>query len=388
MARTPWRLVLLAILVIVASTQPVFLLGAAFLSIGPEFGFGTTGLGALTAVFFLAASLASAPLGRVVQRIGWKQAIRMNATVSGAILVLIAVAAHSVVVLSALIVVGGFVYGLANPAANLALAEHVDPRRRAMIFGLKHAGIPASTLLAGLAIPAVVLHYGWRTAYALASLTSLLVWVLTFLRTPVPAGSGEEDARRRIAPMTTRLLIGLALGASLATWSAIALSTYLVAAAADRGFTEAAAGWLLFAGSAASIAGRVAAGGLTDRIQGRGFGAMTVLTAAGVIVFLTFGLVSGFAFVVLVLIAFTTGWGWPGLMTFTVVNANAGSAAQSSGITQAGIFFGAGAGPIVLGIVAEHLGFNAIWILVAATLAMASAAITTVGYLATRADPV
>jgi predicted MFS family arabinose efflux permease len=378
-ARVPWRLVALAISVVVVSTQPVFLLGAAYLRIGPELDFGTTGLGVLTAAFFLSASVASAPLGRVVQRVGWRQAVRVNATGSGVILVLIATTAHSLTVFATLIVAGGLVYGLANPAANLALAEHVDPSRRAMTFGLKHAGIPASTLLAGLAIPAIVLHFGWRVAYLLVTVLGALVWLLTLGDFTAPEIREEDNSRRRVEPMPTRLLIRLALAASLATWGAIALSTYLVATAVDRGFTEAAAGWLLFGGSAASIAARVTVGYFTDRTEGRGFGAMTVLTAIGVVVFLVFGAVAGAAFVILVPVAFATGWGWPGLMTFTVVNANTGSAAQSSGITQAGIFFGAGAGPIVLGIVADRWGFTAIWMVVAGTLAMASLAIATVG---------
>ncbi|MGA9597490.1 MAG: MFS transporter, partial [Acidimicrobiia bacterium] len=247
-------------------------------------------------------------------------------------------------------------------------------------------GIPASTLLAGLAIPVVILHTGWRSAYVFAALFGVVVWLLAageFTPGDVP----PADTRRRVEPMTTRLLVGLAIGASMATWGAIALSTYLVAAAVDRGFTEAAAGWLLFAGSAASIAGRVAVGYVTDRRNGRGFGAMTALTAVGVIVFWVFGTVTGVAFSALVLAAFATGWGWPGLMTFTVVNANTGSAARSSGITQAGIFFGAGAGPVVIGVVAERWGFDAIWILVGAALAVASVAIAAVGRVATRSDP-
>jgi MFS family permease len=185
--------------------------------------------------------------------------------------------------------------------------------------------------------------------------------------------------------MGTRLLIALALGASMATWGAIALSTYLVAAAVDRGLTEAAAGWLLFAGSTASIASRVGAGYLTDRVGGRGFAAMAMLTSVGVVVFLMFGVATGMVFAVLVLIAFATGWGWPGLMTYTVVNANAGTAARSSGITQAGIFLGAGAGPIVLGLAADRFGFDVIWILAAFTLALATVAFLTVGRFATRA---
>ncbi len=386
-SRTPWRLVGLAILIVVVSTQPVFLLGAAFLDIGPEFGFGTTGLGVITAAFFLSASLASAPLGRVVQRIGWRRAVRINATVSGLILILIATMARNIGVFSAMVIVAGLVYGLANPAANQALADHVDPRRRALMFGLKHAGIPASTLVAGLAIPAVIVSAGWRYAYGIAALLAALVWVLSVGDTRVAASTGEPDPRRRIEPMDTRLLIGLAVGAALATWGAIALSTYLVAAAVDRGLSEVQAGWLLFGGSAASIGGRVVAGHLTDRMGGLGFGAISGLTAVGVVIFVLLGTTSGGVFAFLVLIAFATGWGWPGLMTYTVVNANAASAATSSGITQAGIFFGAGVGPVVLGVVADRVGFDAIWLLVAATLAVASASVAAVGRIAVRRHP-
>jgi cyanate permease len=83
--------------------------------------------------------------------------------------------------------------------------------------------------------------------------------------------------------------------------------------------------------------------------------------------------------VVLVVAAFATGWGWPGLMTFTVVNANVATAAASSGITQAGIFLGAGAGPVVLGWTIDQAGFGASWLLVAAALAVAAVIVGGVG---------
>jgi cyanate permease len=105
-------------------------------------------------------------------------------------------------------------------------------------------------------------------------------------------------------------------------------------------------------------------------------------------VFLLLGFASGTGFVVLVLAAFATGWGWPGLMTFTVVNANTGTAATSSGITQAGIFFGAGAGPIVLGVIVDRWGFKVIWLVVAVALAVASIVVATVGHVATRDDSI
>jgi hypothetical protein len=66
-------------------------------------------------------------------------------------------------------------------------------------------------------------------------------------------------------------------------------------------------------------------------------------------------------------------------MTFTVVNANVVTAAASSGITQAGIFLGAGAGPVVLGLTIERAGFGASWLLVAAALGVAAAIVGGIG---------
>ncbi len=383
--RPPWRLLALTVLIVTLSTQPVFLLGAGFLQIGDDLGFGPAGLGALTALFFLTASASSAPLGRLVQRVGWRAAIRFNAVVSGVLLVAIAVAARHVVTLALLLVAGGVVYGLANPAANQVLADHVDPRRRALFFGLKHAGIPSSTLLAGLAVPLVIVGAGWRVAYGLAALLALAVLALAAGQPARPdRRPPPEDPRRRVARLSTARLVLLSGAAALATWAAVALSTYLVAAAVDGGFSESAAGLLLFAGSAASIAGRIAAGAVTDRMGGRGFGAMAVLTGAGAVVFLALPAAGGTAFAVLVPVAFATGWGWPGLMTYLVVNANTTTTAASSSITQAGIFVGAGVGPLVLGWLVDSVSFDAMWLVVSAALALAATGVAAVGTTAAR----
>jgi MFS family permease len=378
----------LSILVITVSTQPVFLLGAGFLDIGDELGFGPVGLGVLTSIFFLTASVTSSPLGRLVARIGWTRAMQLNLMVSVAVLVGIAAFADDVRALGALLVVAGAAYGFANPAANQALADHVDPRRRATIFGLKHAGIPSSTLVAGLAVPFVIVRFGWRPAFVMGAVLGLVVLSLV-PRRPIAASPavGGADPRRAVAPLSLIRLVGLASGSALATWAAIALSSYLVAAAVDAGFTESAAGLLLFAGSATSITARITMGVITDRIGGRGFGGIATLTSVGVVVFLLLTVASGAGFAVLVLAAFATGWGWPGLMTYTVVNANSGSVAASSAVTQAGVFVGAGIGPLVVGSVLEATSFTGVWLVVAAALAASAITVTIVGAHSIRAQP-
>jgi MFS family permease len=78
------RLLTLAVLLVTTGTQAVFLLGAAFFLIGPELEVGTVGLGAMTAAFFLTASISSPPLGHWVQRVGWQRAMRINLRASAA----------------------------------------------------------------------------------------------------------------------------------------------------------------------------------------------------------------------------------------------------------------------------------------------------------------
>jgi MFS family permease len=382
----PRRLLLISVLTITASALPVFLVGAAFIQMGPELGFSAAGLGVLTAVFFLSSALASAPLGRVVERIGWRTAIRVNAAVAGLVLVTIGTVVDSAGALIAALLVGGLAYGFANPAANRALADHVDPRHAALVFGLKHAGIPVATLLAGLAVPLIVLTLGWRFAYAIGAILAVIIWWLVAL-TPRGAGNSSslevsyraEDPRRSVAPLVGWRLAGLSAGASLATLAAIALGTFLVAAAVDAGFSESAAGLLLFAGSVSTIAGRVVAGVVTDRIGGRGFGGLALLMGTGAVLFLLLPRTAGVVFGIVVLGAFATAWGWPGLMTYTLVNANRATAAASSGITQAGVFAGAGGGPLLLGFLVERYSFSTVWVVVAGALIVATILVVTVG---------
>ncbi len=374
------RLLVLAILVITVSTQPAFLLGAAFFQIGDEFGIGPVGLGALTSSFFLTASVASAPMGRWVQRVGWQRAMRVNTRGSAAVMFAIALLARNFWTMGGLLVLAACVYGISNPAANLALSDHTDPRRRATIFGAKHAGIPASALLAGLAVPAVVINLGWRWAVVGAASISLVLSMLV-PSSPVKPSVHSEHERVDRPPrpaMSTRWLLGLASGSALATWAAIGLGTYLVSAAIDLGFTEAEAGWLQFSGAAISISARVGIGVLTDRFGWSGFGGIATLTGVGAIVFALLPVTTAAWFVVGVLLAYGTGWGWPGLMTFTVVNANRGSVASSSSITQAGVFVGAGAGPLLLGTVIERGSFDAAWLTVSLGLAGATVIILVV----------
>lgn len=366
-SRLQVRLLALCILVVTISTLPVFLTGAAFFQIGPELGLGPVGLGVITGAFFLTAAAASAPLGRWVQRVGWRRAMRTNVVASAVLTALVAPLASTAWSLGLLLIASAVMYGSSNPAANQALALHTDPQRSATVFGLKHAGIPASTLLAGLAVPVVVLRAGWRAAFLLSALVALLVWFLIPRAEPeANAAPGPSRGGRALARSDLRRLASVA---ALGAVAAAALGTFLVSAAIESGLDEAGAGWLQFAGSGASIGARIASGLVVDRGHGSLSG-LIVLLGAGSLVFLAVPLSMGVLFVVVVMAAYATGWGWPGLMTATVVDSDRNAAASRSAITQAGVFFGAGGAPLVLGVVAERWSFDHMWLLVAGCLAV------------------
>ncbi len=374
------RLLGLAILVITTGTQAVFLTGAAFFAIGPELGISTRGLGVLTAVFFGVAAVSSMAVGSWVQRAGWQRAMRLNGLIAAVTSIGIALFADSALVLGGFMAAAAVGYGVANPAGNQAIADGVPPDRRATVTALKHAGIPLATLLAGLSVPTIVVTVGWRTAFVAAGLGALAV-VAAVPRGPVRPAVFEGRDRRQVArTLTPRDLTWLAAGASLAVFAATSLGAFGVSAAIDLGIRAETAGWLQTGGAAASIGMRAFAGWLTDRLHGRGLGGIIILAGAGALVFGAMALALPPVFGVLMVLAYATGWGWPGLLTFTVINSNTGTAAKSTSVTQAGVFVGSAVAPLVLGAVAHDFGFTAMWPVVAVTLAMAVAVIAAVAH--------
>lgn len=284
---------------------------------------------------------------------------------------------ESVTGLFVALILAALLYGLANPAANLALASRVPAARQGLIFGLKHGGIPTSSLLAGLGVPLIALTAGWRWVFGASAAMAFAVIALiprddteTDLGTVEPAGSDRG--------MNQSWLTLLSLGSAFATVGAIALAAFHVDAAIDAGFSESEAGLVLAGGSAASITARVAYGYWADRRGANGLGWVRMAALVGATAFIGFIVLPENWFVPVTLIAFATGWGWPGLMTFGVVRANRGRPAGSTAITQAGVFLGAGLGPVGLGWLIETRSYEVAWLVTAAALAIAAAIVTVV----------
>lgn len=367
------RPVLLAVAVATATVLPAFLTGGLAVQVRGEFQFGTAALGLAVAAFFVTASVASAVMGRVVERIGPHRGMRLAAAGSAASLLGVALFARSWTGLVACLVLGGLANAVSHPAANLSLAREVPAGRQGLSFGIKQAAIPVATLLAGLAVPTIAVTLGWRWAFAGGAALALAVAFL------VPAGTRRSIVRQpemtREKDARTGPLFLLALGIGLGSTAATPLGAFLVESSVAAGLRVETAGLLLASGSAASIAVRVLFGRLADEMSGGRLLLVAAMLATGVAGFAMLATGEEALIVPGALLAFAAGWGWPGLFNFAVVKTSPGAPAAATGITQTGASGGAAVGPLVFGLVAEAASYQVAWLVCGAFALGALAAI-------------
>lgn len=372
---------------------PPFLLGAMAVQIRADLGFSESGVGVAVGAFFLAASLLSALMGRWAERAGGSRALRVAALWAAAAQILVAIGAHSLLLLAVLLAFGGGANALGQPAANLVIAQMVPANRQGIGFAIKQSAIPFSTFLGGLAVPGVALTIGWRWAFVSAAALA----VVSALALPNAAGRAAESARRgriaaggpggpggsreggagRAGRLPLRIMAVLAVGVALGAAAAGTLGAFLVSAGVDAGLSEGAAGLALTVGSALGIASRLWAGLLADRRSGGHLRWVAMMLGLGSFGYLLFATAKPGLFLAGLPLAFGAGWAWPGLFNFAVVLANPGSPAAATGVTQTGTYLGAVLGPLLFGVVAEHLSFAWSWRLAALTSWMAAGAIWT-----------
>ena len=360
-----------AIAVTTVCVLPVFLTGGLAVRMRADLDFGVAELGLAVTTFFASAALASALLGRVVERVGSHGGMLAASVLSASSLAGIGAVASSLGHLVGFLVLAGTAHAAAHPATNLLLAGAIARRRQGLAFGLKQAAVPAATLLGGLATPVVGLALGWRSAFLGGAAVALAIGALVWRgeARPPETAAGFGPRRARLGPLILPTL-GICLGSA----AGVSLAAFLVDAGVASGMGEGAAGVLLAVASAIGFAVRVGAGWHSDRLTSgrlRSVVAMLICGASG------FGLLAladpGWPFVAGGLLAFGLGWGWPGVFNFAIVDIHRQAPAAATGITQTGTYAGSAAGPLVFGLVVEHGSYTAAW-LGAAGLALAAAA--------------
>lgn len=357
--------VLLAAGITTFGPLPAFFFGGLAVLIRDEFGFSEARLGAMVAVFFALGAMGSAPAGRLADRVGAVRALRGGLGATFAALALTPLA-RTWWQLTLALAVAGIGHAVLQVGANLLLSTNVPARIQGLAFGIKQSAIPLATLTAGAAVPAIGTRYGWRWAYVGAAAAAGLVLVVQSVRrraAAAPTRAARPTPAATPSAFPRRELLVLAVAVGFGAGSANALAAFLVTYASETGMPVDRAGILLATVSAVGLATRVGVGGLADWRRSADLVGVAVLLVAGSIGFAAMPAVDPGTWTLwaAATVAFAGGWGWPGLLTFIVARTNAHAPAAATGVTQAGIFAGAVAGPVLFGLAASGLSYEVAW---------------------------
>jgi len=370
-----YRPILMAVAVATAGMLPPFLTGGLAVQVRADMDFGPGALGLAVAAFFATASLASAVMGKLVERIGAHRGMRLAVSGSAVSLLGIATLAGSWGGLVACLVLGGLANAVSHPATHLSLAREVPSNRQGLSFGIKQSAIPAATLLAGLAVPAIAVTLGWRWAFAGGAVLAVAVALMVPAETAKTAGVVHRAKETRAGDARPLSLVLLAFGIGLGSIAATPLGTFLVESSVAAGLRVETAGLLLAFGSACGICVRVIFGRLADGMSGGRLRLVAAMLCVGTAGFVLLATGAGPLLVVGTVLGFGAGWGWPGLFNFAIVRTSPGSPAAATGITQTGASGGAALGPLLFGFVVEVSSYSTAWLVCGGMALVAAAAI-------------
>jgi len=343
--------------VVTVGVLPVFLLGGLAVQVRDELGLSVSLLGLAGSVFFAVSALAARPLATVTERVGPTVSLRIAAVGSAVCLFGLALSPSTPWLLAALCC-AGMPTALSQPASNEMIMARVPLGHRGFAFAVKQSAIPLSTLLAGLAVPAVALTVGWRWAFALAGMLALA----SALVVPRMAWSRAVPAEQRRGGSTGLLLLALAAVTAMGAAAANAMGTFVTLNAVEVGYDEAAAGLMLALGSAVGLSARLAAGAVADRARPDLLRMVAVMLALGSVGYALLAIGHPVTFLVGLLFGFGAGWAWPGVFNFAVAARFPGRVTSATSVTQTGVYTGAAAGPLLFGLISEHAGTPAAWV--------------------------
>jgi MFS family permease len=358
---------------VATGAMPGFLAAALSPRIRLDFAFGSSTLGLAAAIFYLVSMVCSTSLGRLVERIGAVRGLRASAALTAIACVGIAALADSAAALIALLVIAGVGNAMAGPAVSSALKHEIATARQGLAFGSQQAGASFGALLAGLALPAVAIPFGWRWAYLGVAALALAAAAASPHHIPPPAA-----ADRGRPPKGLSVVHVLGLTAFLASAASVGFISFLVLYAVESGLTEGVAGLLLAAVSLCAAVGRIVLGAAADRGGQEALRPLTAMftVAAGAYLLLIAGAPA--LVVVAALLAGSFGWAWPGALNLAVVQRSPQAPAWAVGVMLSGLFAGAVVGPLTIGLLADHDMFAGAWIVCSAFALLAAATVAAV----------
>ncbi len=174
----------------------------------------------------------------------------------------------------------GFGYATSTPAGSQILADHIPKHQWSTIFSLRQAGVPLGGVIAGGAGAWLIAQFGWRPAFVLITLISLMFAVPLLLapsrfNTSRPLNAfrlgalfAPSNLKRPFRALTLGPgLVRLALACvGFATVQSACFSFFVIYLHAGLGYGLTLAGALFAALQGASVLGRIVFGIVADRV--------------------------------------------------------------------------------------------------------------------------
>jgi MFS family permease len=362
---------------VLACLLPGFLIAGMAPRVESDLHFGSSALGLALALFYVSSSAMAMISGSLVRRLGIRRASGAACASTSISCLGIAALANSEASLIALLMIGGIGNALAGPTVSALLTANTPSTRHGLFFGMQQASAPLGSLLAGLALPAVAIPFGWRWAF-------VAVAVLAFLAAAgIPASAaGAVTKSARLAGERVRPILALAVAAVFASAAAVGFVGFLVTYAVHRGIGESWAGWLLAGVSLAAAASRVGIGALADRSLSSPLRPLVGMLSAAAVGYALVIPGERVALVAGAVLAGSLGWSWPGSLTHAVVRLAPEAPASAVGMMMSGLFAGAVIGPLLVGLLAGGEHFTVAWALCAAMALLAAGCVAVAQRLA------
>ena len=239
----------------------------------PEIGVSASAVGIATALIYLSATFGALISSRAIARYGPMRVSQLSLVLAASGIALMATANIALVALGAMVI--GLGYGQVTPSSTAILADRVPQKLRAFIFSVKQTGVPLGGALAGAALPALILNFGWQAAALVtAAMCAVVALVLQPWRAQVDQGAriDQHGGLHLLEPlrlvMSHARLREMALASFTYSGMQMCLGSFLVVFLHDRiGFNLSLAGAALSAAMIAGIAGRLLWGIAADRWQ-------------------------------------------------------------------------------------------------------------------------
>lgn len=358
----------IAVGVNVAFILPSSLVGVLAVQVRESLGISLWSLGVIVATFRAASAVFISMSGSVVDRIGALRSMRLSALLSSVSLGGIALFAFGSVSLVAWLLLAAGSLALGTPAVNRLLIARVSHGSQGFAFGVKNAGAPLATLIAGLAVPLIALTIGWRWVFG------LLGFGAAALAVTIPKSSNTGRLRstasnrfslRRflVLPGRERLEhVDLAVAFGLSMAAASALPTFLSDYSVSIGIGEARAGLIVAAGSIASIATRILSGRMLDTFQLNGLAVPALMVLGGVVGFAMLAVGDPRLVMIGSVLAFSLGWGFNAVFWVAALRISSASPALVTSSIMPGGLIGGLVGPLVFGYLAGEFGYRYAWV--------------------------